>query len=37
MCFLLKFPEFSGYGKFTFFIPVDEAFQVKQISLELLS
>jgi len=22
-----KFPEFSGYGKFTFFIPVDEAFQ----------
>ncbi len=23
-----KFPEFSAYGKFTFFLPVDSSFQV---------
>ena len=27
-----KFPEFSKYGKMTFFLPIDQAFKVRKTS-----
>ena len=32
-----KFPEFSKYGKMTFFLPIDQAFGVSNISLCIMS
>ena len=30
-----KFPEFSQIGKFTFFLPVDASFQVREVVEEV--